>query len=441
MGDVLRILDWRGLTLDHPFLSAHAPHGVGTGSSLEDQVRSLIDDVRRRGLPALVEQAERFDGGAPPHIVVPPALRREALGTLDPLVRQAIEESIDRVRRASAAQVPPEVTTEIAPGATIVQRWRPVDRAGVYVPGGKAVYPSSVIMNVVAAQVAGVGSIALCSPPQADFGGSIHPTILATAELLGVEELYAIGGAGAIAAFAWGVPDIELEPVSVVTGPGNQFVATAKRLVKGVVGIDSEAGPTEIVVIADHTADADFVAADLVSQAEHDEQAQSILITTDARLAELVVEAVTTRAETAVHAARVDASLRGEQSAIIVVSSLEEAISVSDYIAPEHLEVMTENPGAVATAITHAGAIFLGPYTPVSAGDYLAGSNHVLPTSRQARFQSGLSASTFLRPQQLVEYSREALGEVAPLIVAFAHAEHLPAHGDAVTARFTTGKE
>lgn len=436
MDSVLRLLDWRGQKIDHAFLHSRAPKGYGAEHAVEEQVRDLIDDVRRRGVSALVEQAARFDGGAPDDIVVPHHLRRQALSTLDSTVRRAIEESIDRVRRASAAQIPPETLTEIADGATILQRWRPVDRAGVYVPGGKAVYPSSVVMNVVAAQVAGVGSIALCSPPQAAFGGSIHPTILATAELLGVDELYAIGGAGAIAALAWGVPEIGLDPVSVITGPGNQYVATAKRLVKGVVGIDSEAGPTEIVVIADETADPEFVAADLVSQAEHDEQAQSILITIDESLAREVIERVGLRAHQTAHSARVNVSLSGEQSAVIIVSTLEDAIRVTDYLAPEHLEVMTTQPREVAARVSHAGAVFLGPYTPVSAGDYLAGSNHVLPTSRQARFQAGLSASTFLRPQQVVEYSREALREIAPLIVSFAQAEHLPAHGQAVEARF-----
>jgi histidinol dehydrogenase len=295
-------------------------------------------------------------------------------------------------------------------------------------------------MNVVAAQVAGVTDIVLVSPPQKEFGGEIHPTILAAAHMLGVSEVYRMGGAGAIAALAYGVSEIGLEPVSVISGPGNIFVATAKRLVKGVVGIDSEAGPTEIVVIADGTVDADVVASDLVSQAEHDELAQAILLTTDEAYAQEVIAKTEQRAQSTRHRERVNAALRGQQSGVILVASLEDAAAVSDALAPEHLEICTRNPRQLADSIRHAGAIFLGEFTPVSAGDYLAGSNHVLPTGGQARFQSGLSAMTFLRPQQLVDYSREALQEVAPDIVRFAEAEDLPAHGDAVTARFETGE-
>jgi histidinol dehydrogenase len=295
-------------------------------------------------------------------------------------------------------------------------------------------------MNVVAAQVAGVTDIVLVSPPQQEFGGEIHPTILAAAHMLGVSEVYRMGGAGAIAALAYGVSEIGLEPVSVISGPGNIFVATAKRLVKGVVGIDSEAGPTEIVVIADGSVEADVVASDLVSQAEHDELAQAILITPDEAYAREVIARTEQRAHSTRHRERVNAALRGQQSGVILVDSLEDAVAVSDVLAPEHLEICTSEPRQLADSVRHAGAIFLGAFTPVSAGDYLAGSNHVLPTGGQARFQSGLSAMTFLRPQQLVDYSREALQEVAADIVRFAQAEDLPAHGEAVTARFETGE-
>lgn len=408
---------------------------------MDAAVSELIEDVRTRGSQALLEQAERFDGCRPTGIKTPRESLTEALNQLDPELRSSIEIAIDRVRKATAAQVPPPAKTQLSPGAVVTQRWQPVDRAGVYIPGGKAVYPSSVVMNVVAAQVAGVKEIVLVSPPQAEWGAEIHPTILATAELLGVTEVYRVGGAGAIGALAYGVPDAGLEPVSVITGPGNIFVATAKRLVKGVVGIDSEAGPTEIVVIADGTTPADFVASDLVSQAEHDEMAQAVMVTTNADYAQRVVERVEKRASLTAHRDRVNTSLIGPQSAVIVVSSLEDAIAVSDALAPEHLEICTADAEAVSSQISHAGAIFLGSYTPVSAGDYLAGSNHVLPTGGQAKFQSGLSAMTFLRPQQIVEYSREALAEVADDIVRFANAEDLPAHGEAVTARFEAGEE
>ena len=433
---MLSVIDWRGQALTPQWLHLHVPRVSTEDSSVDDTVQELIDDVRARGSQALFDQAERFDRCRPESIHTPPEARERAFEQLDPELKASISLAIDRVRQASEAQVPPAQVTTLATGATVTQRWQPVERAGVYIPGGKAVYPSSVVMNVVAAQVAGVREIVLVSPPQAEFDGEIHPTILATAHMLGVTEIYRTGGAGAIAALAYGVPDADLSPVSTITGPGNIFVATAKRLVKGVVGIDSEAGPTEIVVIADGSTPADFVASDLVSQAEHDEMAQAILISTDEAYAHDVIDAVASRAAVTRHRERVEKSLSGEQSAVILVDSLAEAVKVSDALAPEHLEICTESPHTLAKDIAHAGAIFLGPYAPVSAGDYLAGSNHVLPTGGQARFQAGLSVMTFLRPQQLVDYSKQALAEVADDIVRFANAEDLPAHGEAVTARF-----
>lgn len=408
-------------------------------SDVESQVSELIEQVRSRGEQALLDQSERFDQCRPGSIVVPESDVTAAEERLDPELRRSIEIAIERVRLGSSAQVPATQTLTLADGAQITQRWQPVARAGVYVPGGKAVYPSSVVMNVVAAQVAGVEQIALASPAQSEWDGTVHPTILATASILGITEAYRMGGAGAIGALAYGVPGVGLAPVSVITGPGNAFVATAKRLVKGVVGIDSEAGPTEIVVIADDTAPADVVASDLVSQAEHDEMAQAVLITTSAELAEQVSQRVSARAGATRHSVRVVHALSGQQSAIIIVDSVEDAIAVSDELAPEHLSIMTKDARDVANRVSDAGAIFVGPYTPVSAGDYLAGSNHVLPTGGQAKFQSGLSAMTFLRPQQIVEYSEGALREVAEDIVRFAVAENLPAHGEAVTARFGGG--
>jgi histidinol dehydrogenase len=291
-------------------------------------------------------------------------------------------------------------------------------------------------MNVVAAQSAGVEQIVLVSPAQKDHGGKIHPTIAAAAELLGVTEVYAMGGAGAIAALAWGVGEIGLLPVSVITGPGNRYVATAKSLVKGVVGIDSEAGPTEIGIIADDTAHPEFIAADLISQAEHDELASSVLMTTSMELANRVEAALIRRVPETLHHERVATSLGAEQSALIVLDTMEQVLALSNAYAPEHLEVMVENPEKILGQIRHAGAVFVGDYTPVSAGDYMAGSNHVLPTGGAAKFSSGLSPLTFLRNQQIVEYDREALSHLADKIVTFAEAENLPAHGEAVTERF-----
>ena len=430
----MNIVDWQGATIDNAWLATRIPAPRQSSQVVESEVQVLVDDVKNLGVAALVDQASRFDRVSGHDIVVDRNARVNALAQLDPQLRAAIEESIRRVREASLASLRGDVTTTLAPGAEVTLRWRPVDRAGVYVPGGKAVYPSSVVMNVVAAQVAGVQSIALATPPQ-DDSGAPHPTILATAELLGVDEVYAMGGAGAIAALAYGVSDIGLRPVSVITGPGNQYVAVAKRLVRGVVGIDSEAGPSEIAIIADSTAPVEWMAADLISQAEHDELAQAVLITTDYDHAVAVAEAVSRQAAVTANAARVAEALAGPQSAIFVVSTIDDAIAVSDFLAPEHLQIVTSDPEGVARRITHAGAVFLGPHTPVSAGDYMAGSNHVLPTGRQATFQSGLSPQTFLRSQQVVHYSEGALKDVGSQIIDFAQAEHLPAHADAIRVR------
>ncbi len=394
----------------------------------------IVHDVAERGEAALREQAERFDGASGHDIRVPAQQLDEALEALDPEVRAALEAAIVRVRAASAAQVPAPVVTEIAPGAAVEQRWQPVRRVGVYVPGGKAVYPSSVVMNVVPAQVAGVGQIALTSPPQREFSGRVHPSILAAARLLGVTEVYAMGGAGAIGAFAYGVESLGLDPVDVVTGPGNNFVAAAKRVVAGRVGTDSEAGATEIVVVADATADPDLVAADLVSQAEHDEQASAVLVTDSAQLAAEVDRLTQARAAATRNGARALEALAGPQSAIVLVDDIAAAADFSNAYAPEHLELHLADPRP--ERFVNAGAVFVGSYAPVSLGDYLAGSNHILPTGGQARYASGLSAATFLRPQQVITYDREALAAVRDAIVTLANAEDLPAHGEAVEARF-----
>jgi histidinol dehydrogenase len=433
---MMRILDLRGQLLSAADLLTLAPRASRDVGSAADTVATLIDEVRAGGSAALLDQAERFDRVRPRAVRVSASELRDAEAALEPAVRAALDEAIARVRRATAAQVPGEVVTDIAPGARIVQRWQPVDRVGLYVPGGKAVYPSSVVMNVVAAQVAGVRSIALASPPQAEFGGSVHPTILGAAALLGVDEVYAMGGAGAIGALAYGVPDLGLDPVQVITGPGNLYVATAKRAVKGVVGIDSEAGPTEILIIADGAAKVDYVVADLISQAEHDELAGSVLVTDDHTLAERVNLALPAAVAATHHRERVTTALDGHQSAIVVVDDLIQAARFSNAYGPEHLELLVADPQALLAKIDSAGAIFIGEHTPVSLGDYVAGSNHVLPTGGGARFASGLGAYTFLRPQQIVEYNRDALEAVAHHVTVLSDAEQLPAHGDAVRARF-----
>ncbi|MEN2741197.1 histidinol dehydrogenase [Microbacterium sp. X-17] len=431
---MLRTIDLRGRRLSTAELLATVPRAqVARDAALATAARIVVD-VADRGEDALREQAERFDGVVGHDLRVPAEHLDAALAGLDPRVRAALDEAIVRVREASAAQIPPARETVLGRGARVVQRWQPVRRVGVYVPGGKAVYPSSVVMNVVPAQVAGVREVALASPPQRDHGGRVHPVILAAARLLGVEEVYAIGGAGAIAAFAHGVPSIGLEPVDVVSGPGNNFVAAAKRAVAGLVGTDAEAGATEILVVADEHADPRLIAADLISQAEHDEQAAAVLVTDSADLADEVAAELQIRAPRTRHAERIAAALTGPQSAVILVDDRAAAVEVSNAYAPEHLELHLRDPRP--EEFVNAGAIFVGADSPVSLGDYLAGSNHVLPTGGQARYNAGLSASTFLRPQQLIEYDHDGLREVRESIVALAQAEALPAHGEAVEARF-----
>jgi len=436
-----RTIDLRGQRLSLAGLRAAVPRARHqTVADAEQKVTDIITAVRSRGFAALSEFAKAFDGVEQEHPRVPGDALRAALENLDPAVRAALEESISRARRFADGQRPANIDIELGEGAVVSQNWVPVSRVGLYVPGGLAVYPSSVIMNVVPALAAGVASIALASPPQKDFGGLPHPTILAAAALLGIDEVYAIGGAQAIAAFAYGVPaadpDEALEPVDVVTGPGNIFVATAKRLVKGVVGIDSEAGTTEIAILADSSARPSLVAADLISQAEHDPKAASVLITDSVDLAEAVRAELDVQAGLTKHSARVKEALSGPQSGVVLVDDLEQGVAACDAYAAEHLEIMTADAPAVAARIRNAGAIFVGDYSPVSLGDYCAGSNHVLPTSGTAAFSSGLNVTTFLRAIQVVNYSKPALEKVSGHIVSLAGAEDLPAHGEAVTARF-----
>ncbi|WP_255768458.1 histidinol dehydrogenase [Pseudarthrobacter sulfonivorans] len=436
-----RTVDLRGRGLTLAGLRAAVPRATQhTVADAEEKVLHIIDAVRQQGFSALSDFARRFDGVDQVHPRVPADSLAKALSDLDPAVRSALEESISRARRFADGQRPRNVDVELGDGALVSQNWVPVSRVGLYVPGGLAVYPSSVIMNVVPALAAGVESIALASPPQKDFDGLPHPTILAAAALLGISEVYAIGGAQAIAAFAYGVDASDagpaLEPVDVVTGPGNIFVATAKRLVKGVVGIDSEAGTTEIAILADSSARPDLVAADLISQAEHDPRAASVLITDSEDLAAAVRSELDRQAAATKHSARVCEALSGPQSGVVLVEDLDQGVAACDAYAAEHLEIMTADAAAVAARIRNAGAIFVGDYSPVSLGDYCAGSNHVLPTSGTAAFSSGLNVTTFLRAIQVVNYSRDALREVSAHIVSLSGAEDLPAHGEAVTARF-----
>ncbi|MDO5051387.1 MAG: histidinol dehydrogenase [Pseudoclavibacter sp.] len=432
---MLRTVDLRSVEPSGPELRAVLPRPELDVAAAERTARELVAEVRERGEAALLEQAERLDGVRPARIRVPAEAIERAVRELDPALRSALERMIERVRLGSAAQVPPETVTRIDDGGTVTQRWQPVDRVGLYVPGGKAVYPSSVVMNVVPARTAQVRSLAIASPPQREHDGLPHPTILAAAGLLEVDEVYAMGGAGAIGAFAHGVPGIGLDPVEVITGPGNVWVAAAKRAVSALVGIDAEAGPTEILIIADGTADPELIAADLVSQAEHDEMAAAVLVCTDAELAERVERAVRRRAAATPHAERASAALGGAQSAILLAADLAQAARLANAYGAEHLEIHTADDEAVLARITNAGAIFLGPCSPVSLGDYLAGSNHVLPTGGQAARSSGLGAHTFLRAQQIVRYERDALAAAADDLLVLARAEELPAHGEAVTAR------
>ena len=449
---MLSRIDLRDTDLTARELARALPRATLDVAAALDAVTPTIEDVRERGAAALRDAAERFDHVRPEHLRVPASALSEALEALDPAVREALELSITHNRAGHSAQLPTERVTEIVPGGTVTQRWVPVRRVGLYVPGGLAVYPSSVVMNVVAAQVAGVEQVALASPPQKDHGGLPHPTILAACALLGVEEVYAVGGAQAVAMLAYGAvaetsadrADIRAaggsgeqlcEPVDVVTGPGNIFVAAAKRAVRGVVGIDAEAGPTEIAILADATADPELVAADLLSQAEHDPHAGSVLVTDSLDLAQATDAALERRTAVTRHAERARTALTGPQSAIVLVRDLEQGLAVTNAYAAEHLEVHTAHAREVAGRVRNAGAVFVGPYSPVPLGDYLAGSNHVLPTGGTARFAAGLSVMAYLKPVQVIEYDAAALASLTGPLTALAESEDLPAHGEAARAR------
>ncbi|MER7518206.1 histidinol dehydrogenase [Streptomyces sp. NPDC126499] len=400
-----------------------------------EKVRPICEDVHHRGDAALIDYAEKFDGVRLDQVRVPAAALERALAELDPAVRAGLEESIRRARLVHAAQRRGTHTTQVVPGGTVTEKWIPVERVGLYAPGGRSVYPSSVIMNAVPAQEAGVTSVALASPPQKEHGGLPHPTILAACALLGVDEVYAVGGAQAVAMFAYGTETCA--PANMVTGPGNIWVAAAKRYFTGRIGIDTEAGPTEIAVLADSTADPVHVASDLISQAEHDPLAAAVLVTDSEELAEAVEAELTTQVAAAKHVDdRIAPALSGKQSAIVLVDGLDEGLRVVDAYGAEHLEIQTADAAAVADRVRNAGAIFVGPWSPVSLGDYCAGSNHVLPTGGCACHSSGLSVQSFLRGVHIVDYTRDALAEVAHHVVTLAEAEDLPAHGAAIKARF-----
>jgi len=440
---VIRRIDLRGQSLSESALREVVPRAALDVEHALETVRPLCADVRTRGVAALVELTERFDGVRLTSVRVPPTALTAALEQLEPEVRAGLEESAARARRVHAEQTRRDTAIQVVPGGVVRQRWLPVGRVGLYVPGGLAVYPSSVVMNVVPAQTAGVPSIAVTSPAQRDnprgFEGLPHPTILATCALLGVEEVYAVGGAQAIAMFAYGAHDeageLVCAPVDLVTGPGNIWVAAAKRLLKGVIGIDAEAGPTEVAVLADDSADPRHVAADLVSQAEHDPMAAAVLVTDSVTLADAVDRELVVRVPAARHGERIGTALAGPQSAVILVDDVDAGVRVVDAYAAEHLEIQTRNAATVAARIRNAGAIFVGPWSPVSLGDYCAGSNHVLPTGGSARHSSGLGVQSFLRGVQVIDYSQEALAEVADRVLALAAAEDLPAHGEAVQVR------
>lgn len=439
LAGVLRRIDLRGQELSTRELLAVVPRAEIDIDAALATVLPILADVRARGEQALREYGDRFDGGAPHDLRIDPTAIEAALTTLDPAVRDGLEEAITRVRAFHEATVPPPVSVDLAPGARVSQRWVPVSRVGLYVPGGLAVYPSSVVMNVVAAQAAGVTQIAVTTPPQRAFDGAPHPTILAACALLGVTEVYAVGGAQAIGMLAYGAGATDggtlCEPVDVITGPGNVYVAAAKRAVNGTVGIDSEAGPTEIAVIADDAADPTFVAYDLLSQAEHDPMAGSVLITDNEALAEAVDDRLATIVGATKHDVRAKEALSGVQSAIILTGSLDQSIAVADAYGAEHLEIHTRDAAAVAGRIRNAGAIFVGPHSPVPLGDYMAGSNHVLPTGGTSRFASGLNVTSFLRAVSVIEYDADALAAVGDKVIALANAEDLPAHGEAVASR------
>ncbi len=435
----IRTLDFRGRSLSKVGYRYELPRAELDIETALVSISPILQSVKNGNESDLLDLCEKFDGSRPKSIRVPISEINAALDSLNPEIREALEEAIRRVTKAHSDQLRSEIFTQVVPGGEVTHKQIPVDRVGLYVPGGRAVYPSSVIMNVVPAQIAKVASIAVASPPQSDNGGLPNKTILATCALLGITEVYAIGGAQAIAMFAYGVEGI-CEGVDVVTGPGNIYVAAAKRALRGLVGIDSEAGPTEVAIIADQSANANEVAADLISQAEHDVIAAAILITDSPQLADAVQIELGIKVSKTKHEERIRAALSGKQSAIVLVDSIEQGVEVANAYAAEHLEIQTVNSKQVSKQIRNAGAVFIGRFTPVSLGDYSAGSNHVLPTGGCACHSSGLSVQTFLKGVSFIEYNESAFTEIAPNVITLANSEDLPAHGEAMSARFEGNK-
>jgi histidinol dehydrogenase len=432
---MIRQIDLRRKPLSKSEYAALLPRANMDVASAIKLVEPILARVKSGDESELIKLATEFDGVTPKKIKVAKSEIESALNKLDPQLKNSLQISIERVRKVHREQTRDEQITKVVEGGQVTQRWIPVDRVGLYVPAGGAIYPSSVIMNVVPAQIAKVKSIAIASPPQKNNGGLPDPLILATCALLGVDEIYAVGGAQAIALFAYGVKGL-CDKCDLVTGPGNIYVAAAKRALRGVIGIDSEAGPTEIAIIADESADAAEVASDLISQAEHDSLAASILITTSQRLITEVEEQLAVRVKATLHSERIEKALTSIQSAIVLVDSISQAIDVANAYAAEHLEIQTKNARSDSELIRNAGAVFVGPNSPVSLGDYSAGSNHVLPTGGCACHSSGLSVQTFLRGVQFIEYDKKALGDIADTVITLANAENLPAHGEAIKARF-----
>jgi len=433
---IIRQLDLRGLTPTELELASLLPRAVLDITAAMDVAESVVANVRSGGVSYIRELTKKLDNFDPEPLRVSNLELSNALEALAPELRSAIATSIERNRKVSEAAMPSPFTMDLSNGANVSQRYVPMDSVGLYVPGGKAVYPSSVVMNVVPAQVAGVENIFLASPGQKEFGGRPHPTVLATAEMLGVRNVLCIGGPAAIASFAYGLPEIDLPQVRLITGPGNAYVAAAKKIARQVVSIDSEAGTTEILIIADRNANPKFVAADLISQAEHDESAAAVLLTDSAQLIEDVTIELARQVKSQKHSTRIEEALSGQQSALVLVDSIDQALVISNLYATEHLQIRVSEPSSLLPKIRNAGAVFLGNYSPVSLGDYLAGSNHVLPTGGAAKFSSGLGVHTFLRPQQAIDYSAAALSELSKSLPVFASAEDLPAHGEAVNKRF-----
>jgi len=431
---VIRTVDLRGKALSKAGYNAELPRAALDVAQAMAAVEPILRRVKTGGESELIKLAQEFDGVTPASIRVPQKALDSALTSLDPAIRTALEISIERVRKVHDDQVRVDKTTVVVDGGSVTEKWIPVDRVGLYVPGGRAVYPSSVVMNVVPAQIAKVSSIAVASPPQKEFAGLPHPTILATCALLGITEVYAVGGAQAIAMFAYGVEGL-CEKSDLVTGPGNIYVAAAKRALRGVIGIDSEAGPTEIAILADSSARATDVAADLISQAEHDVIAAAILVTDSHKLAKAVDSELKIQVGKTKHKERITAALSGIQSAIVLVDDMKQGIDVVNAYAAEHLEIQTKNAREDASQIRNAGAVFIGRFSPVSLGDYSAGSNHVLPTGGCACHSSGLSVQTFLRGLHFIEYSEKAFTDLVPTVVTLANSEDLPAHGQAMTIR------